>query len=366
MKIIHFIASIDKTAGGTTAYMKLLASELKNDTKFIIACGYSPTPIEIPGITIHFFNCNLNRLFKLKQEFKRFLQNEQPDIVHINGIWNPQNAVFQKTAQELGIKVVLAPHGMLEPYILNRNPWKKKLALFLYQHKAIQQADYIHATAESELKQIQKLGYDQEAFIVPNGIDLSEIKSKMHYGSSGNTLKLLFLSRVHPKKGIEFLIDSIDNLLEHKLILKIAGPGEKSYIDSLKNKIKTKGLQNIIEFVGPVFGDKKWELYKESDLFILPTYSENFGIVIAEALATGLPVITTTGTPWEELHSYQCGWWIDLSVNNLTNVLQEAMNTSTEELQQMGLRGKALIKSNYSIENVAISLKNVYQQILAQ
>src|SRR6187551_909382 len=112
MMVIHFIAGIDKTEGGTTEYMRLLSTELRKHTDLIVATGISNNPIEIAGVKIKFFNTNILRWFAMLNEFHLFLNSEKPDIVHINGIWSPQNWGFQKKAQALGIKVVVSPHGM--------------------------------------------------------------------------------------------------------------------------------------------------------------------------------------------------------------------------------------------------------------
>jgi glycosyltransferase involved in cell wall biosynthesis len=364
MKIIHFIASIDKKDGGTTAYMQLLANTLKTEVDLSIVTGQSPTPIQLSGVRISFFNPSLISWFVTLKFFSTLLKIEKPDLVHINGIWTPQNYLFQKEAQKLGIKVVLSPHGMLAPYILQRHPLKKKVALALYQNKAILNADYLHATAVSEKTNIRNLGYSQEITIVPNGIDINQILEKRRYRS--DTIKMLFLSRLHPVKGIELLIEAISLLNRNDIMVQIVGEGEDSYINSLKELSKEKGVATTIEFTGGVYGTKKWELYREADLFVLPTHSENFGIVIAEALATGLPVITTKGTPWKELETRNCGWWIDLSVDNLAQSISEALNKTASELKTMGENGKALVKEKYDIKAVASKMVSFYKTIIEQ
>lgn len=363
MKVIHFIAAIDKTAGGTTAYMQLLSAEMKNLIELVVVAGTSPTPVDLPGVRVQFFNPNLARWFSVEKEFVKFLKDEQPDLVHINGIWTPYNCLFQKEAWRMGIKVILSPHGMLEPYILNRHPLKKGIGLALYQDKAINNADFLHVTAQSELNQVRKLGYHQPAAIIPNGIDLSEVKQKTDWNTSP-AKNMLFLSRVHPKKGIELLIEAVAQLKSDQLKVIIAGEGDPVYVESLKKLASQKGVSHLFDFVGGVYGNQKWELFQKADLFVLPTYSENFGIVIAEALATGIPVITTTGTPWKELETYLCGWWIELSATNLTKALAEAINTSSEDLKAMGLRGRKLVAEKYSVESVSGKMKILYDWIL--
>ncbi|PIX13998.1 MAG: hypothetical protein COZ74_04170, partial [Flavobacteriaceae bacterium CG_4_8_14_3_um_filter_31_8] len=248
--------------------------------------------------------------------------------------------------------------GMLEPWIMNRNPLKKKLAMFLYQKKDIQKAAALHATCELEYTNIQILGFTNHISIIPNGIDLSEIHQvKFDYG----TKKIVFLSRLHPKKGIEVLLEAWRLIENNDWILEIAGNGDEEYIETLKKS--ARNLVNVF-FVGPQFGEAKWNFLRSADIMVLPTYSENFGIVVAEALAVGVPVITTKGTPWEELNTHNCGWWIDLSIENLQRCLEMAMQQSDTELKSMGERGKKLIKEEYDIKAVSQKVFELYQEIL--
>lgn len=357
MKVIHYIASIDKSGGGTTEYMRLLSKVFRNETSLSIATGISKNPIIIEGVPVKFFNNNILRWFSLIKEFRTFLENEKPDIVHINGIWSPQNWGFQKVAQELNIKVVMSPHGMLEPWIVQHNPLKKKVALFLFQNKAIKKANHIHATAQMEKDSIRKLGFLNKITIIPNGIDLSEIKStKEHYG----THKMVFLSRIHPKKGIEILLEAWRNCDTKGWTLEIAGNGDATYIANLSHS--AQDLNNV-HFVGAVYKEAKWNFLRSADVMVLPTYSENFGIVVAEALAVGVPVITTTGTPWQDLENYNCGWWIDLSVMNLKSTLIKVFNTPNYSLEKMGINGQKLVKDKYDIRAVGKNMVELYNKM---
>jgi glycosyltransferase involved in cell wall biosynthesis len=357
MKVIHYIESIDKKGGGTTEYMRLLSEALKNSTSLSIATGISEDPIDINGVSVEFFDSSVLRWFSLIKEFRKFLKKEKPDIVHINGIWSPQNWGFQKVAQELKIKVVLSPHGMLESWILEHNPLKKKIALFLFQNKAIKKANHIHATAQMENDSIRKLGFNNAITIIPNGIDLSEItQEKASYGSK----KMVFLSRIHPKKGIEILVEAWRNCDTTGWTLEIAGNGDDNYIQSLTQM--AQDLKNV-NFVGAKYGQEKWNFLRSADVMVLPTYSENFGIVVAEALAVGLPVITTAGTPWQDLEKYNCGWWIDLSTLNLKSTLVKVFNTPIVTLESMGNNGKNLVKEKYDIKAIGKKMVELYNNM---
>jgi glycosyltransferase involved in cell wall biosynthesis len=361
MKIVHFLSSIGKTSGGITTYLELLSRGLKKEVELVIATGFSHNPIKIEGVRVVFFNRSLKNLTRTTKEYRLFLIHENPDIVHINGIWKPLNWLFQKQALKLGIKVVLSPHGMLEPYILNRNRWKKQIAMFLYQNKAIKNADYIHATAIPELNNIKKLGYKNKYIMIPNGVDISESLIKTNYKE--NNRVFLFLSRIHPKKGIELLLEAIKKTSKENFSVIIAGTGDEKYIKSLISLTKNYKIENRVSFVGAVYGKEKWQLYKQVDCFILPTHSENFGIVIAEALATGVPVITTTGTPWSELNEFDCGWWIDLSVDTIKDTIEKALSLSANELSIMGSNGRNFIKEKYEIKSVTQNMYEFYKKI---
>ncbi|WP_163710550.1 glycosyltransferase [Mangrovibacterium lignilyticum] len=362
MKITHFVISVDRSHGGTTAYLKLLAPELNKQCDISVLSGKSLNPVDL-SVDTTYLNLGLKNITNWGSDFHRFLSKTKPDLVHINGIWTPQNWIFQKIAQNLNITVVLSPHGMLEPYILERNPVKKKIALALYQNRAIKKADFLHVTAESELQQIRILGYDQTAKIIPNGIDISEVHKKPFGIRKKEPFQILFLSRIHPKKGIEHLIKAASHLKQSNIEIKIVGEGDLGYTTSLKNLVTQLKLENIVAFPGGVYGDKKWKFYQEADLFVLPTYSENFGIVIAEALATGIPVITTKGAPWEDLERYKCGWWIDLSENNLVNALEDALSKSPKEMNQMGINGQKLVYEKYDIKAVGKAMIKYYESI---
>mgnify|MGYP005610217281 FL=1 len=358
MKVIHYIASIDKSGGGTTEYIRLLTKGLKNEISLSIATGISRNPINIDGIPIKFFNCSLARWFSLSKEFCDFLESEKPDIVHINGIWSPQNWGFQKTAQKLGIKVIVSPHRMVKIWIIDNNQKKKKIALFVYQKKALKRSVCLHATAQMEADNIGILGYKNPIHIIPNGIDIHDVKEiKTHYG----TRKMVFLSRIHPKKGIELLLEAWRNCNTNGWTLEIAGNGDENYISKLNQS--AQDLHNV-HFVGAIYGEAKWKFLQSADVMILPTHSENFGIVVAEALAVGVPVITTQGTPWEDLEIHQCGWWIKLSVSNLEKIITKITHTPADELRNMGIHGRKLVEDKYEMKVVTKSIIDLYKKVL--
>lgn len=364
MKIIHYIPSIDRIAGGTSTYMQVLGKELGKLAEVHIITHSSDNPLPISNCEIHNMSVYNPINGRFKNEISKLFEVIKPDLVHVNCCWMPACAFVQQMAQKRNIKVVLTPHGMLEPWIIKRHYWTRKLpALLLYQKAAIQNADCLQATAESEKENLLKLGYNSNIKIVKLGIDAESIAMKISWKKNK---QLLFLSRVHVKKGINYLIEAADILRDELQGYKIlvAGEGDADYIATLKQQIVGKGLQEIIQLIGGVYGDKKWELFQTSDFFVLPTHSENFGLAIAESLASGTPVITTVGTPWNDLNSSNAGAWIEIGTQPLVETLRRFLSLSDGELEAMGKNGRKLIETKYSAKVMAEEMMEVYQSIV--
>ena len=211
------------------------------------------------------------------------------------------------------------------------------------------------------------MGITAPIAIIPNGLDLSGFPEKIIHANKDKKV-LLFLSRVNPIKGLELLIDAWKQLpksYQDEWELHIAGNSDPAdYIHTLENKVRLLNLESNVKFVGPITGEAKMKKYMDSDLFILPTFNENFGNVIAEAMMCGCPAITTKYAPWSCLVEDQCGWWIDLSVKNLKRTLIESMSMSIEQRQEMGIKGRQCIINRFSSENVAKQTCELYEWVL--
>lgn len=366
MKIIHFIPSLDRASGGTSSYMQLLTNELGKLVDLYIITSPSENPLQLNNAKTIFIPCGWKEKQQMKREWIKLLDTIHPNIVHINCCWLPQCAWAQLWAQKLGYKVILTPHGMLEPWIIKRHYWTKKLpALFLYQKKAIINADCIHATADSEKANLLKLNYNNNIEVIANGIDVKNIQIKQNWKRNK---RILFLSRIHIKKGIEFLLEAV-SLLKNNLqgyIIEIAGEGDKEYLNQLQLKTKELHIDSLVKFCGGIYDKQKWELFQNADVFILPTFSENFGIVVAEALACGTPVITTKGTPWKELETAHCGWWTEIGTQPTADALNKFLQLSVQELETMGRNGRKLVEQKYSSQKMAENMVELYHKVCKQ
>jgi glycosyltransferase involved in cell wall biosynthesis len=293
---------------------------------------------------------------------KRCLETYVFDLVHLHGIWTPILAVAGYLASAKRIPVIVSPHGCLEPWALQHRGWKKRLALALYQKRVFSMASMMVATARQELESIRRLGIGTPVAVIPNGVDMPSVLTH----SQGAARKFLFMSRIHPIKGLPDLVAAWALVQQPGWRIVIAGPDEAGHLDEIRAQIDTLGLRGDFEFTGLVTGERKEALFAEADVFVLPTHSENFGIAVAEAFARGVPVITTTGAPWEDIETWRCGWWVQPGVDGVARALVAAMNTPREELSEMGLRGIQLVKEKYSWDQIGRSALHAYQWMLGQ
>lgn len=285
------------------------------------------------------------------------------DLVHLHGMWTPLLAVAALVARMKRIPIVISPHGCLEPWALGFKHNKKKLALMTYQGAILRSASMFIATANQELESIRRLGYRQPVAVIPNGVDIGLPPNR---NLQAGLKTILFLSRVHPKKGLLDLVEAWTLARKPGWRIVIAGGDEGGYRATVEALIQKKGFQSEFEFIGFVDGARKQACFDEATLFVLPTYSENFGIAIAEAMANELPVITTTGAPWRDLVDHRCGWWVDPGVQGVSSALIEAMACSAEHLQAMGQRGRQLVINKYSWSKIGATALEASGWLISQ
>lgn len=370
MDIHHVISTIDISSGGPARSVTHLIESIHSIDKDI-EIELSSLKTAQPIITKFVNNRGRLNLYKsgrlgYSSMLIKNLKDSEAKLFHGHGLWELPVHHMAAAARKNKIPYIITPRGMLEPWSLEQGSLKKKLALKLFQYKDLKKADCLHATAPMEVESIRKLGLKNPVAMIPNGVNVAEFDKKPGI-KSDEPKKILFLSRIHVKKGIENLIDAW-SLLSNKdsWVIEIIGNGDALYIQSLKEKIKAANLENEIFIKPPLFGKEKIEAFRSASLFVLPTFSENFGIVIAEALAGYTPVITTKGAPWEDLNKHNCGWWIDIGVDPLKAALEEAMSCDAKELLVKGSNGRKLIEEKYSMESVAKKMTALYRWTISK
>ena len=260
----------------------------------------------------------------------------------------------------------MSPHGMLERWSLGQSRMKKRIASLLYQGPCLRAATCICATSGMEAESIRLAGYKNSLALIPNGINPPTKPLPRVLRRDGQPRRALFLSRIHPKKGLLNLVNAWHTVKPEGWELLIAGPDEGGHLAEVQGAVRTRGLQKQILFSGEVLGDAKIKLYCSSDLFVLPSFSENFGLVIGEALSCEIPVITTHATPWQELEERQCGWWIEVGLDPLIHALKAALGVSPDVLRAMGVRGRALVEEKYAWKPIGQKMIQVYQWMLGR
>jgi glycosyltransferase involved in cell wall biosynthesis len=288
----------------------------------------------------------------------------KPDIIHIHGAWSLITFLSCIYGYIFNIPFVIHPHGMLSIWALRHKSIKKNIAFSSYQKWCLINAKLIIATSLAEHNDICNLGFGDRSIVTEQGIRLLPLIGNLNVSrSSSRQRNLLFLSRLHPVKGIYELLEAWRVLKPIGWVLNVAGPDEDGNLIKIKNFIATHDLDKSINVLGPASDEMKSYLYSQADLFILPSHSENFGIVILEALSFGLPVITTKNTPWKVIEEQFCGWCIDMNMNKLIDTLLIAINLNDEERGKMGRRALKLA-SNYDLKSVATNIASQYQSLL--
>lgn len=364
--VTHVISSISLKSGGPSTYIKLLVESLNKKLNQNIISNKSSDDIDISVKVKTTFLENKYSIFFFHRIKKVFNANKT-DIYHGNGLWELPVHFMSIIAFRKKTPYIISPHGTLDEWSLKKGWLKKKLVLKIFQRKDLKRASCIHVTSFREKQNIRSLGFKNPVAIIPNGIDLENNSSNLNFLPKEK--KILYLSRIHPVKGIENLITAwskIDKNFRKGWVVDIVGNGDAKYVSFLKQMIQEKSLESELIFRGPIYNNDKRIAFKEARLFVLPTLSENFGIAIAEALASSLPVITTKGAPWEDLEKFNCGFWLDIGVAPLKEGLVEAMTKSELELYDMGQRGRQLIENKYSMKSVSSQMFSLYNWILTK
>jgi glycosyltransferase involved in cell wall biosynthesis len=296
----------------------------------------------------------------LEPEFPR---GRLPDCVHFHGIWSPALVSRFRAWRKAGVPCLVSPHGMLEPWALAHKRWKKAVAWYLYQKRMLNQFQGLHGTSEREVAQFAKLGLQVRAEIIPWGVNMPEATS-ISRPPLGKLRAALFVGRIYPVKGLPLLVEAWSRVRPQGWKMLLMGPDEAGHRKEVEAAIAKHRLGDVVAFLGELKDEAKDEIYRQAQLFILPSYTENFGLVVTEALAHGLPVVTTQGTPWSGLTQKRCGWWVPTSVDGLTQGIQEACSLSPEDLNSMGQRGRVWMEREFSWNRVAVSMKMMYQNIV--
>jgi glycosyltransferase involved in cell wall biosynthesis len=366
-RVLHTIADLHSSKGGPSRTVPNLCRALllngKWDPQIIVAASADDVIMHGPKdpLRAHIQSASREGMAAAIRRISAGVQRGRC-IVHDHGVWLYNNVAAARMARRVGLPLMVSPRGMLEPWAFAHRAWKKRPAWWLYQRPLLSGAAAFHATSEEEALNLRRLGLRQPVAVISNGVD-EPGDTAMH--AVAGQRQALFLSRLNVKKGVLELLDAWASVRPAGWRLLLVGPDEDGYRAQVEARIAQHELAPMVTVCGEVADRAKWQLYADSDLFVLPSFSENFGVVVAEALVSGLPVITTTGTPWQGLVEHDCGWWVAPRAVELGQALAHATSLDSAELRAMGQRGRAWARSAFAWPGIGRAMAGVYDWLAA-
>lgn len=364
MKILHVITGLRKAAGTTVFCLRVAEVCAQADhTVTIAVMARNPETDEVSD--------SVPVVTWMPGEALQF----RPDVIHVHGLWAPWLHRAQVWARREGLPVVLSPHGMLAPWSMAHKRWKKILPWMLYQHNDVRRAALIHTTAEQETQWVRELGFRNPVAEVPLGADLPDFPA-----THDRPVKiLLFVGRIYPVKGLDLLLKAWalakDRTMGWDWHLLLVGPDQSGHmaeliawagsLDLTTRRGSAEGVGTAdVTFTGPLYGSEKDAAYRMVRGLILPSYTENFGGVVIDALAFGLPVLTSAATPWRHLEAAGCGQTFGLDSEALAETLTAFVARSDAERHEAGLKGRALVERDYTWKVLGRRMTEAYRTVL--
>lgn len=374
MHAIHYIRHLRQEEGGVVrAVLDLTNALARAGTQVTLLTGPAEaTESEQGGLRIVPVDLPPASLWarfstSTKSDLEKLLKTG--DVLHLHTLWDPLNLPFAKLATELGLPYMVSTHGMLDDWALRFKPFKKNIYLRLVGQRLLRGAYRLHTTAEGESRQVQQRVPGAETFVAPLCIDLEafgslpgpELAQQKYPLLQRPDPKVLFLSRLHPIKGVELLIDAVAQLPTNITpLLVIAGPGDPSYVAEVERQVADRSLADRTIFAGMVSGELKHSLYQACDLFVHPSQQENFGLVFAEAMACGTPIVTTDQVDAATELAAGGAIVVPRSVEALSGAIIEALS-DPQGLARRGEHGHEYVRQWLDIDRVVARYNELYR-----
>ncbi|MBB6430789.1 glycosyltransferase [Algisphaera agarilytica] len=383
LKALHVIPTLDILAGGTSAALSGMASaQAQAGIKVSVVATYAEDGVETfaPFLTEQGVDVTLlgptSGSLRRHPDLEPTLRQQIPahDVVHVHGLWEEPLHLAFKLARELGRPAMLSPHGMLDRWSLEQSKLKKQIYLAWRLRKHLKHVDAFHFTTDEERESVGRFGYPGKPMVVPLGLDLDEFdplpdagRFRARYPKLGDKPYALFLSRLHHKKGLELLLPAFAQLREQHpdWRLVVAGPPENdAYLESLQALTKSLGMVEDEEmfFVGMQRGAERIEAMVDASFFVLPSYQENFGIVVAEAGAAGLPLVISEHVNLASyVESNELGTITVQDVDQLRQSLDQTIRR--DDLADVGRRARSTTLEHFDWKNIGRRWIDVYGQL---
>lgn len=370
MNIIHIVPSIEDEASGPSYSVSALCSALTRLGHGVTLMTLGDGAPASPAFKFEhqrFPQFGRSRQLSMSPPLRRALlaAASHTDIVHNHNIWGFPPIYAAQAARKAGKVLVVSPRGTFSPIALRQSQMRKRIFWHVMERSSITSAQCLHATSIQEYEDIRAFGLKAPVAIVPNGIDLPALSDRDVTIHKKGPRRLLYLGRIHPIKGLVNLLTAWGSLASQfpDWELRLVGPDEKAHRGLLESLSQELSLSRV-NFAGPAYGDHKWGEYRQSDLCIQPSFSENFGMSVAEALAAARAVVTTKGAPWAGLQKHDAGWWVDIGVEPLVECLREALASSPQELANKGSNGRHWMEQEFSWQRVGSMMADVYTWLM--
>ena len=332
------------------------------------------TPVEIQNIKTVYFPVQYIRHYKFSLPLARALRRNIPcfDIVHIHSLFQFSTLAAAYYCRKYHKPYLIRPLGQLDPFLLKRHFLYKKPYLYLFERRNLDGAAAIHFTSEEEKRLAKDLGLRSRSVVVGLGLDLNEFNDLPEYGTFRrnypelkNKKIILFLSRVNFKKGLDILVKAFANIARKRkdVSLVIAGPDNEGYGKKVKQWLNKEGVSNLALFTGMLLGKDKLAAFRDSDVFVLPSYSENFGLAVIEAMACGLPVVISSKINISvDIMKAGAGLIVDTDYLQLSGALERLLDES-QLRKEIISKAEQLIRLKFSWFNIARDMVKIYQSI---
>jgi glycosyltransferase involved in cell wall biosynthesis len=378
MNILHLISSTKVENGGPVVGLSEISKYYQRNGHTITICTFKndlknslfDPEIEIINLGKSYTSYNVN--FSL---FSWLLKNsENYDSIVVNGVWEYQGFCIYLVSHFRKIRYFVIPHGMLDPGLKifgKLKHLKKAIYWYLIESRVTKRATNVIFTnnEEANLARNNFYPYQIKESVMDYGISSppqkDEYYRRLFLEKNSSLIEkkiILFLSRVHPKKGLKFLIQALARIIEDRpnLHLVIAGAGEEKYINSLKSYASTLGLDSNITWLGMVSGEDKWSAFYGADIFCLPSNQENFGIVVAESLGCGLPVLISDKINiHNKIEKCGAGFVDENSVEGAYKLLSKWYELNEDEKLHMRSNAKQCFAAHFSLEGAGNSMMKI-------
>ena len=386
MKILHVIANLAPRYGGPSKAcweMARAVAQLGHEVSIYTTNQDGPVELAVPlgqpvqqeGVQLRYFPIQLPRFWGTSLPLARALGQKIPgvDLVHIHSLYLFHDLVAGHYCRAQGVPYLMQPHGSLDPFIHRRHRWRKRFMEWGFQNRTLRKASAILFTTAEEQELAAPFTFATPGVVVPLGMDLAEFEPmpapgrfRGRYPEIGDKRIILFFGRINFKKGLDILAKAFGAVARRRqdVHLVIAGPDNEGWGARVRTWLGEEGVLSRTTFTGMLLGPDKLAVLRDASLFVLPSYSENFGLAVIEAMAASLPVIISDNVNiWPEVETSQAGRVIPCDPGALADQILELL-ANPDAAADMGQKGRSLVKERYQWPRIGRSLAEAYGRII--